>query len=49
MSCNHKFVEIEEGTTIKGEHFHLYQCTACGLFDIGVEKPEEAGDENNPD
>ena len=37
MSCDHKFIEIEQGTTIKGEHFHLYKCLNCGLFDIGLE------------
>lgn len=35
--CEHQFVLLEEGTTIKGEHIHLYRCVYCGLFDYSIE------------
>lgn len=36
--CDHLFVEIEDGCTIRGEHFHLYRCTYCRLYDLSLEK-----------
>lgn len=34
--CDHNFIELMEGTTIHGNHLHVYQCE-CGLLDYGVE------------
>lgn len=39
MECEHtQWVEVEQGTTIKGEHLHVYKCSQCGMLDIGTEQ-----------
>ena len=32
------FVEIMEGTTIDGQHIHIYKQVKTGLLHIGVER-----------
>jgi hypothetical protein len=45
--CEHNFVNLVEGTTIRGEHLHVYQCTSCDAFDYSVEAWEK--DNEGPD
>ena len=35
QDCDHQWLILVEGTTIKGQEFFLYKCNKCGLFDIG--------------
>ena len=41
MKCEHTWTTTTEGTTIKGEHLHLYECLKCGILDYGVEEMEQ--------
>lgn len=35
--CEHNFVKMLEGTTVRGSHLHVYKCGDCGLLDFGYE------------
>ena len=38
------FVEVLEGTTIDGQHVHVYKQLRTGLLQIGVEKAAKKGE-----
>ena len=38
MSCEHDWVETIEGTTIHGDHLHVYECLLCDLKDYKIER-----------
>ena len=39
--CEHVWIKTIEGTTIKGEHLHIYECVKCGMLDHAIEEVEQ--------
>lgn len=41
MECKHDWCEVMEGTSVRGDHLHVYKCSKCGILDVGIEEVME--------
>jgi len=37
QKCNHEFINLIDGCTIRGSHLHVYKCVLCDYLEYGIE------------